>query len=389
MRRGERMVTSSRLYHGAMNRYTLATLIGLVILHSALSAYAQDRAGAYAIKTVAGNGRGGDLEAPAGDATEMPVDQPFGVEVGPDGALYITSIGQHRVLRLETKSGKMTSVAGVGKSGYSGDGGQAGEALLNEPYEVRFDADGHYMYFVEMKNHLIRRVDLHTGVISTVAGDPAEGFAGDGGPAREARFRQPHSIALDDRGNLYVADIGNHRIRRIDLKSDTVSTIAGTGERRLPRDGTKAAGQPILGPRALYVVGNSLWIGLREGNSIWRLDLDTGLIHHVAGTGKKGYSGDGGPPLAATFDGPKGIAATGDGLVFVADTENQAVRRIDTRAGRIDTIGGAGPKARGFTGESGPALKAHFDRPHGICVAPDGVIYLGDTNNHRVRRLDP
>ncbi|MEX0979129.1 MAG: hypothetical protein WDZ48_09770, partial [Pirellulales bacterium] len=313
----------------------------------------------------------------------------FGVEIGPDGALYITSIGQHRVLRVERKSGQLTSVAGSGKSGYAGDGGQASEALLNEPYEVRFDADGHYMYVVEMKNHLIRRVDLHTGVISTVAGDPQEGFAGDGGPAREARFRQPHSIALDDRGNLYVADIGNHRIRRIDLKTETISTIAGTGERRMPRDGTKAQGQPILGPRALYVVGRTMWIALREGHTIWRLDLDSGVIRHVAGTGKAGFSGDGGPPLEATFNGPKGIAATSDGVVYVADTENQVVRRIDTSAGRVDTIGGAGPKARGFAGESGPALAARFDRPHGICVTPSGTIFLGDTNNHRVRRLDP
>jgi sugar lactone lactonase YvrE len=245
------------------------------------------------------------------------------------------------------------------------------------------------MYFVEMKNHLIRRVDLHTGVISTVAGDPKEGFAGDGGPASQARFRQPHSIALDDRGNLFVADIGNHRIRRIDLKTETISTIAGTGQRRLPLDGTKAEGQPILGPRALYVVGSTMWIALREGNSIWRLDLDSGVIRHVAGTGKAGYSGDGGPPLAATFNGPKGIAATSDGMVYVVDSENQAVRRIDTKAGRIDTIGGGGPKARGYAGDSGPALAAHFDRPHGICVTPNGTLFLGDTNNHRVRRLDP
>jgi DNA-binding beta-propeller fold protein YncE len=258
---------------------------------------------------------------------------------------------------------------------------------LNEPYEVRFDAGGHYMVFVEMKNHLVRRVDLHTGVISTVAGDPKGGYAGDGQSASAALFRQPHSIALDEHGNVYVADIGNHRIRRIDAETGTVTSIAGNGDKELPIDGSPSQGQPILGPRALSIVGRTMWIALREGNSIWRLDLDSGVIRHVAGTGKTGYSGDGGPPRAATFAGPKGIAATREGLVYVADTENQAVRLIDTQADKIYTIGGGGPKARGFAGENGAALKARFDRPHGICVAPEGSVYLGDTNNHRVRWL--
>lgn len=368
-----------------MNDHYRAALACWLTLTLAAFAAAQQRAGELVVETAAGTGQSGDLAVGGGDALQMAVDQPFGVECGPDGALYITSVGQHRVLRLDRKSRELTSVAGSGRSGYAGDGGPATEALVNEPYEVRFDADGHYMYFVEMKNHLIRRVDLHTGTIATVAGDPREGFAGDDGPARDARFRQPHSIALDDRGNLYVADIGNHRIRRIDTTTGMITTVAGNGERKLPRDGSLALGQPILGPRALYVVGRTMWIALREGNSIWRLDLDSGVVRHVAGTGKPGYSGDGGPPLAATFNGPKGIAATRDGVVYVADTENQAVRRIDTQADRIDTISGGGSQSRGFAGETGPALRARFDRPHGICVAPDETIYLGDTNNHRVR----
>ncbi len=349
---------------------------------------AQENA-SWTIETVAGSGVPGELPYGALPALEVPVDQPFGVECGPDGALYITSVGQHRILRVDTKIGELVSVAGSGQSGYAGDGGPATEATLNEPYEVRFDSTGHYMYFVEMKNHLIRRVDLHTGVISTAAGAPQEGFAGDGGPVSEARFRQPHSIALDDRGNLYVADIGNHRIRAIDLVAGTIRTVAGNGEKKLPRDGTPAAGNPMFGPRALHVVGRTLWIALREGNSIWKLDLDSGLVHHVAGTGKSGYSGDGGPPLAATFNGPKGIAATSGGLLYVVDTENQVIRQIDTRQNKIETIAGRGPAARGFAVDRGPALCAEVDRPHGIGLAPDGSLYLGDTNNHRVRKLTP
>jgi streptogramin lyase len=337
------------------------------------------------VDTVAGNGQPGDLLSDGGTARDVPLDQPFGVEIGPGGPLYITSVGQHRVLRLDPSSDRLTSVAGNGTKGYSGDGGAATAAQLNEPYEVRFARDG-TMYFVEMQNHLVRRVRAD-GTISTVAGTGQPGYAGDDSSAATAQFRQPHSIALDDRGHLYVADIGNHRIRRIDLEAGTITSIAGNGERSLPRRGEVAKGQPIFGPRALAVTGRTLWIALREGNSVWRMSLDTLVIEHVAGSGDKGYSGDGGPAALATFNGPKGIAVGPDGFVDLVDTENQVIRRIDAKAGTITTIAGSGPEARGFAGDGGRALAAQFDRPHGICVAPDGTIYVGDTNNHRVRRL--
>jgi streptogramin lyase len=339
------------------------------------------------IETVAGSGQGGDLPPGGGEALRVSLDQPFGVEVAPHGALHITSVGQHRVLRLDPQSRKLTVVAGTGAKGYSGDGGPARDAKLNEPYEVRFDAEGN-LYFVEMQNHLVRLVAAR-GTISTLAGSGQPGYGGDDGPAAAAQFRQPHSIALDDRGFLYVADIGNFRIRRIDLAAGTISSIAGNGQHELPRDGSLALGQPILGPRALATTGRTLWIALREGHSVWRLDLDSLKITHVAGTGKAGYSGDGGPPADATFNGPKGIAATSGGLVYVVDSENQAIRLVDVAANRIYTVAGGGPQARGFGGDGGAALSAKFDRPHGICVAPDGTVFIGDTNNHRVRRLRP
>jgi sugar lactone lactonase YvrE len=340
------------------------------------------------IETVAGNGRAGDLPEGEDQALSVPIDLPFGVEVGPDGGLYIASIGQHRVLRLDSKSRKLSSVAGNGTKGYSGDSGQARQAQLNEPYEIRFDKN-HHLYFVEMQNHLIRRVDTRTGIISTVAGTGQPGFAGDDGPAINARFRQPHSIAVDSQGDLYVADIGNHRIRRIDAKTGAISTVSGTGKPELPPDGSQAQGRSILGPRALFITGRTLWVALREGNSVWRLDLDSGVIHHVAGTGNPGYSGDGGSARAATFNGPKGIAATASGLVYVVDSENQAIRMIDTAADRIYTIAGGGPQSRGFAGENVLATEAKLDRPHGVCLAPEGGLYLGDTKNHRVRWLHP
>jgi len=337
------------------------------------------------IDTVAGTGRSEDGPE-RGPARTTNIGEPFGVEVGPDGALYITEVRNHRVRRLDLRSGELTTVAGTGRKGYSGDGGAATKADLNEPYEVRFDKAGN-MYFVEMKNHVVRKVDAKTGVIQTIAGTGKEGYSGDGGPATKAEFRQPHSIALDDAGNVYIADIGNHRVRRVDATTGTIDSIAGNGEKQLPKDNGSAKGQAVLGPRSLFVHGQTLWICLREGNSVWKLDLPNDRWHHVAGTGKKGFTGDGGPAKDATFDGPKGIALGPDGDVFVADTENQAIRRIDPKAGIISTVAGAGPKLKGKLGDGGDATKAQLARPHGVCVGPDDAVYIGDSNHHRVRRV--
>ena len=198
-------------------------------------------------------------------------------------------------------------------------------------------------------------------------------------------MNRPHSIDLDDKGNLYIADIGNHRIRVVDLHKGTIDTLAGNGEKTLPTDGATVSRKPLLGPRALAVEGSTMWIALREGHSVWKLDLTTGVIKHIAGTGEKGFSGDGGPAKQATFNGPKGIAVGPRGNVFVVDTENQAIRKIDVKLGKISTIAGRGPEARGPGGDGGPATLAEMDRPHGICVGADGTVFIGDSENHRVR----
>jgi streptogramin lyase len=359
------------------------TIVALLLLTSNLCSLTC--LAAQTIDTIAGTGQPAN-NGDAGPATKTNINQPFGVEIGPDGALYICEVGHHRVRRLDLKSGELTTVAGNGTKGYSGDGGPATKAQLNEPYEVRFDKSGN-MLFVEMQNHLVRKVDAKTGTISTIAGTGKAGFGGDGGPATKAQFSSPHSIALDDDGNLYIADIANHRIRRVDAKSGIVSTIAGNGEKKPPTDGETAAGKPLIGPRALFFQEDTLWIALREGHSIWRLNLGNGVLHHVAGTGKKGYSGDGGQLPAATFDGPKGIALDENGNIFVVDTENHAIRKLDNESGMISTLAGVGPQNKGGTGDGGPATMATMSRPHGICVGPDGAVYIGDTDNHRVRRV--
>jgi len=329
----------------------------------------------------------GQIDTVAGNGDKSVVGQPFGVEIGPDGALYICEVQNHRVLRLELKTRKLTVIAGTGRKGYSGDGGPAAKAKLNEPYEVRFDQHGH-MYFVEMKNHLIRRVDMDNGKISTVAGTGKAGFAD--GIHTSAQFSRPHSIAIDHKtGHLYVADIGNHRIRRINLDDGaprTVITIAGNGKKVLPVNGHNAANdKPMLGPRALFIHKRALWIALREGHSVWKMNLDTHILQHVAGTGNKGYSGDNGPTRQATFNGPKGIAVGPKGHIYIVDTENQVIRKIDMDKHIVTTVAGNGQ--RGYGGDGGPATQAKMDRPHGVCVGKDGSIYIGDTNTHRVRRV--
>ncbi|MBA2114643.1 SMP-30/gluconolactonase/LRE family protein [Bremerella alba] len=340
------------------------------------------------IVTVAGTGQKalGPMEGPV---DEVNIGQTFGVLIGPDGAMYVTEVENHRVLRVDLQSKQVTTVAGNGTKGYSGDGGPATEAQLNEPYEVRFANNGD-MYFVEMQNHLVRKVDAKTGNISTVAGTGKAGYSGDAGPALNAQFNRPHSIALsEDDSTLYVADIQNHRIRAIDLKTGVIHSIAGNGDKKMPIDGETTAGKSMVGPRALDLDGNDLWIALREGHSVWRLDLKTGVVHHVACSGKKGYSGDGGSAKEATMNGPKGIVKAPNGNVYVVDTENQAIREIDVTNDRIRTVAGIGPQGRGFSGDNGPATKAKMDRPHGIGVGADNALYIGDTNNHRVRKVVP
>jgi len=321
-----------------------------------------------------------------GSAKDVHIGQPFGVEIGPEGKLYVTEVSHHRVLKVDLTAGTVTTVAGTGKKGSGGNGGPATAAGLWEPYEVRFDKAGN-LYFVEMKGAVVRKVDAGSGTISTIAGTGKNGFSGDGGPATQADLKAPHSIALDQQGGLYIADIGNHRIRRVDLASGIIETIAGTGVAKNPPSGSVATGQPIRGPRALYIDGDILWIALREGHSIWKLDLKTKRLEHVAGSGMPGFHD--GPGSEALFNGPKGIVVGADGFVYVMDTENQAVRKLDPKTGIVTTVAGNGPQTRGFGGDGGPPLLGRFDRPHGITIDAQGNLYLGDTNNHRVRKVAP
>ena len=332
------------------------------------------------IATLAGTSASG-YSGDHGAAVRAQLGNPYGIVRGPDRALYLCEVDNH-VIRRIAADGTISTVAGTGKRGYAGDGGAATNALLNEPYEIRFDAYGN-MLFVEMKNHLIRRVDAKTGVISTVAGDGQPGFSGDGGPASKAHFNQPHSIQLDAQGNVFICDIGNHRLRRIDARTGAISTFAGTGAKLPTPDGAKFAEAPLHGPRAIdFDLDGNLWLALREGNAVFKLDLTAGTIHHIAGTGKKGFTGNGSPAKVATLSSPKGLSIGPDGNVYLADTESHSIRMIDVKRATLELIAGTGLVG---DGPDGDPMRCKMARPHGVFVDADGSVLVGDSEAHRVR----
>jgi len=337
------------------------------------------------ITTAVGNGRqghGGDGSL----ATEATLDQPFDVAFDQAGRLYLSDTFNHSVRRVDPKTGTITTVAGNGSKGFSGDGGPATKAQLNEPYGVVIDAQGN-LYFAERINRRVRRVDGATGVITTVAGNGTKISSGDGGPGAEAGLVEPNGVALNPKQTLlYISDVADQRIRVLDLATGRIDTFAGDGKRRFAGDGGPAASASIQGARAVEVAADGTVLILeREGNRLRAVDPKTGVISTKAGTGAKGYSGDGGPASKATFNGPKELAVDRQGNIFIVDTENHAIRRIDARSGVITTVAGSGK--RGGTGDQGPATSATLDRPHGVAVDTQGAIYIGDTNNHRIRKV--
>ncbi|MCA8995484.1 MAG: hypothetical protein KDA80_00790 [Planctomycetaceae bacterium] len=355
--------------------------LGLLTLFGLWSLGAQ----AAEVLTLAGTGaksRSGD----GGLASEAAVGEPYGVVIGPDEALYVCEIATHVIRRVDLKTGTISTIAGSGVKGYAGDGGPALEAKLDEPYEVRFDSAGNLL-FVEMKNAVVRLVNKTTGTIETVAGTGAIGFSGDGGPARQATMNRPHSIALDRDDNIYVCDIGNHRIRKIDAQSGTITTYSGTGERRPTPDGAPIGRTPLNGPRALDIDSHGrLVLALREGNAIYRFNPAQNRIEHLAGTGKKGYTGHGGPALKAELSGPKGVAVSSNGDIYFADTESHTIRMISGKDGTMHTIVGDGTRG---DGPGGDPLHCRLARPHSVCIDAEGNVYIGDSENNKVRVWRP
>ena len=333
--------------------------------------------------TIAGTGEKRSF-GDGGPAVDAGVAEPYGLVVGPDGALYVCEIAGHAIRRIDLQDGTIRTVVGTGESGNDGDGGPALAARIDQPYEVRFDPSGN-LYFVDMTQSVVRRVDARTQVITTVAGNGAAGFSGDGGPAVEASLKQPHSICLDNEGHLYICDIGNHRVRVVDLEVGMINTFAGTGERGTTPDGAPLDGTPLNGPRALDFEPGTLYLALREGNAVFAISLSTRKYRHVAGTGEKGYSEQTDDARDAQLSGPKGIAVGPTGELYIADTESHTIRYIGAER-FINTVVGDGQQG---DGPDGDPWKCRLARPHGVCVGPDGAVYIGDSENHRVRMLKP
>lgn len=277
------------------------------------------------VTTIAGNGQ------PGFSATQ--INNPYGMTIGPDGALYFCEIGNHVVRRLDLKTREMTVIAGNGTKGYSGDGGPATEAQFNEPYAAQFDSLGN-LFIADMQNGVVRRVDAHTHVITTLAKD----------------FKQPHCLAFTVDESLLVCDIGNKRIQQVNLESGVATTFMK---------------QTFAGPRAIvFDPGGQMYLALRDGNEVGRVN-------------------DAFVPFA-TVKSPKDISYSRDFSMFAADSENHRIVNINMVSGTTVTAIGTGEKG---DGPDGDALKCKLARPHGVLAAPDGTVYIADSENHRIRKL--
>ena len=321
-----------------------------------------------------------------GPATSASLKAPNGVSVDASGNLFIADTSNRRVRRVDAATGVITTVAGDGTSGFSGDGGPATSASLGGPSGVAVDASGN-LFIADASNHRARRVDVSTGVISTVAGNDSLGFSGDGGPATSASLNIPYGVAVDASGNLLIADTFNLRVRRVDASTGVITTVAGNGTQGFSGDGGPATSASLNLPLGVAVDSSSnLLIASQFNNRVRRVDAATGVITTVAGNGTPGFSGDGGPATGASLRGPSGIAVDASGNLFIADAFNNRIRRVDGSTGVITTVVGNG--TFGFSGDGGPATNASLRFPVGVAVDASGNLFIADTSNRRVRRVD-
>jgi len=294
--------------------------------------------------------------------------------------VYIADTYNHRIRRMGT-DGTITTVAGTGTDGFSGDGGPAAGGRLAFPFGVAVDGAGN-VYIADTDNHRIRRVDAD-GTITTVVGTGTYGYGGDGGPATAAQLAYPFGVAVDGAGVLYIADFDNFRIRKVGTDG-VITTVAGNGTNGFGGDGGPGTTAQIAAPHGLAVdEGGNVYIADRSNNRIRKLDA-AGIITTVAGTGTAGFAGDGGPATAARLASPQGVAVDDAGNLYITDRDNARIRRVDA-GGTITTIAGTG--IPGYGGDGGLAVAAQLKAPFGAAVDAAGTVFVADTDNHRVRRI--
>lgn len=336
------------------------------------------------IDTVAGNGAWifrGDGYA----ATSSPIFLPMGEVVDAAGNLYLSDSNNNRVRKVDAKTGLVSTIAGMGNPGFSGDGGLALNAMVSSPAGLLLDGAGN-LYFADCANHAIRRIDAVSGIITTVAGLAGiQGYGGDGGAANLAKLSFPEGIAFDPSQNLLIADTGNNVIRKVDGATGVITTVAGTGSAGFNGDARQAVTAQLNGPWSVAAASDgSFYIADLTNNRVRRVDAN-GFIETVAGTGDRSFTGDGSPASAATLNAPASVVLDPARNVYIADSGNNRVRKVNAVTGVIQTI--VGGNSEQFDGDTGPANLASLYGPYSLFLDGSGNLYISDMFHNRIREV--
>jgi sugar lactone lactonase YvrE len=335
------------------------------------------------IDTIAGNGAW-IYNVDGVPATSASIFLPTGIAVDAAGNTFLSDSANNRIRRIDAQTGNISTVAGNGSPGYAGDGGLATQAMISAPAGLVLDGAG-TIYFVDSGNHAVRRVDAFSGIITTIAGTGVQGYTGDAGPATAARLSLPQGLVFDSARNLYIADTGNNAVREVDALSGIIRTIAGTGVGGFSGDNILATAATLNSPWSLaFSVDGLLYIADLNNNRVRKINA-FGIISTVAGTGVAGFSGDGGLAATALLDAPAALAFDPAGDLYIADSGNNRVRKINAATSLINTITGTGSEA--FYGDGGTATFASFYGPYALFFDQAGNLLVADMFHNRVRRI--
>ena len=334
---------------------------------------------AQIITTIAGKGTIG-YSGDGGPATAAELFFPSGVTVDGSGNVYIADYENHRIRKINT-SGIISTIAGNGSQGYSGDGGPATAAELYYPYGVAVDGSGN-VYVADDFNFRVRKINT-AGIISTIAGNGGAGYSGDGGPATNAEIDRPFGIAVDGSGNVYIGSQFNNLVLKVNT-SGVISTLAGNGTGGYAGDGGAATAAELKNPYGVAVDGSGNVYIADYGNSVIRKVNTSGTISTIAGDSIAGYSGDGGAATAAELAGAIGVRVDGSGNLYIADVGNSRIRKVNS-LGIISTIAGNG--TAGYSGDGGPATVAELNGPSDVAVDESGNVYIADQNDNVIQKV--